>query len=115
MVALMTVKALKMFENNDETLNLTITVAGTPYNIAASTVEMYIKPDAATADDDEAVVLLSTMDSAVTITSGVLGAATVRVPRTSVPAAGLHWYRVDIVDVLGRRTALYGPLTIVDL
>lgn len=107
---------LEVYERNDEVVDLTLTYAGQAYNLTGKTIEMYLKPTSATADTDPSVFKLSTATGEIVITNpGTLGQAVASVPAADLVTAGSRFYRVDIIDAGKRRTALYGPLRVINL
>ena len=112
----MTVRPLRLLEGNDETVNVGITRSGGAYNLTGAIVQMIIKPNVGTVEDPPAtgVVILSTATGEVTVTSATGGTVAVDVAAGTV-TAGTWTYRVDVIDATGRRTAVYGDLTVIDL
>lgn len=106
---------LVVYENNDETIDLAVTtVDGDPYDLTGANLELLIKP-ADTPDDGPGVVVLSTGTGEITITDAAGGAATAEVSRTALADPGTRVWRVDVVRPGSRRTAMYGPLHVVNL
>lgn len=111
-------QAITLNENNDENVKVTITTNvptdGTILDITGKTIEAYLKPSKATADTDGAVWKGSSATSGVTITDAENGKATVSIPAASVLTT-MGWWRVDVLSGVLRKTAIYGPVTVVDL
>lgn len=105
---------LTLVEGNTETVEETVTDddTGQPFNLTGKTVEFYIKANATVPDTDPSVVKLSTATGEVTVTDAAGGVATVAVP---AQAAGTAWHRLDVVSGGSRKTAVYGPLYVIDV
>lgn len=110
---------LTLHQSNDEIVLVTITRQDTDDDLSLLTgLEVVLKPDACSADDDElALVLSTTTPGQVTITSQSASTVTATV---NIPAAALalpygRFWRVDGLVGASRRTALYGPVTVVNL
>lgn len=105
-------------ENNDENILATITTnqptAGTALDLTGMTVEAYLKPSAATADNDGSVWTGSTTTGEVTITNAAGGEVEVAIPAAAVTTAK-GWLRIDIVNGSLRKTGPYGSVTVTDL
>lgn len=108
---------LVVYENNDEELDLVVTTLddGAAYDLTGATLELVIKPSADTPDDDDGTVVLSSADGDITITDPAAGTATVTVDRSHLAVPGTRAWRVDVVRPGSRRTAMYGPLHIINL
>jgi hypothetical protein len=105
---------LKLIEGNPETVRETITDddTGLPLNLTGKTLNFYIKPSADVADTDPAVTKLSTTGGQITITDAVNGICTVAVPPQ---AAGTLWRRLDVVTAGQPKTAVWGPLYVLNV
>lgn len=110
-----TYQELTVYELNDETLGLAVVGedTGTAYDLASVTLEMLIKPTADTPDAE--AVILSTTTGEITITDAADGLAEVRIDRTHLAEAGDLVWRLDLVVEGTRRTAVYGPLRVINL
>src|SRR5260370_5699238 len=107
---------ITLAEFNDETLALTITSGGNPYNITGLTLEMYLKQSAGELDTDPNVVKLSTVTGEITITNGAGGLASVAIASANLAASKTYgWYRVDIINAGKRNTALFGKVGVTQL
>lgn len=104
---------LRLGQSNDEELELVLTDSDTggPYDLTDAEVQLVLKADAAV-PDTEAIILTS---PDVDITDPEAGEVTVAVSRSHLADAGCRWWRVDVVRPGTRRTAIYGPLIVVDL
>jgi hypothetical protein len=109
--------ALTLREINDETVFLTLTKEGAPFDLTGATVEMVIKKNVVTPDDDPTSFLLSTETGEITITDPAAGLATVEISSATVTAIAVkNWaFRVDVLIGGKRKTAGYGTLNITDL
>lgn len=105
---------LTLIEGNTETVEEAVTDddTGQPLNLTGVTVEFYVKTDRTVPDTDPSVVKLSTATGEVTVTNAVGGVCTVAVP---AQAAGTYWRRLDVVSGTDRKTAIYGPLYVIDV
>ncbi|MFC3454001.1 hypothetical protein [Amycolatopsis speibonae] len=105
-------------ENNDENVKVTITTNvptdGTTLDLTGKTVEAYLKPTKASADNDAAAWKGSTATTGVTITDAANGKATVSIPAANITTTQ-GWWRVDVLSSGLRKTAVYGTVTVVDL
>lgn len=114
-----TLVPLTMHQNNDEVLDLVITpVVPTDDLTLVTSLRFYLKPDACTADTDASVtVLTSAVPAQITITAQVATQidATVYVPAASLADPYPRVWRVDAYSGATHRTAMYGPVTIIDL
>lgn len=105
---------LKLIEGNPETVRETVTDddTGLPLNLTGKTINFYVKPSADTADTDPAVTKLSTATSGVTVTDAANGVCAVAVP---AQVAGTLWRRLDVVTAGQPKTAVYGPLYVLNV
>lgn len=103
---------LTLLERNDETLEGTITRDGAAVTLDNAALTMLIKPSRHTPDDDTTVTTLT--DGAGITLGPSTGAYTVQVPAAALASAGEHWYRVDATISGARRTAIYGPLHVIN-
>ena len=114
-----TMAPLTLNQDNDEVIDLVITpVAATDDLSLVTELEFYLKPSQCTADTDAAVTVLTSSDPAqITITpqSSTQIVAIVYVPAASLLEPYDRWWRVDAYVGTTRRTAMYGPVTVVDL
>jgi hypothetical protein len=110
--------ALTLHENNDETVVVTLTPVGDDDLSTVDAVQFVMKPDSCESDDDDdALVLTSVVPDEITITAQSAQQITAEV---YVPAAALQGpygrtWRLDALTGDLRRTALYGPVTVIDL
>lgn len=114
-----TLVPLTMHQGNDEALDLVITpLAPTDDLSIVTSLRFYLKPDACTADTDATVtVLTSAVPAQITITAQTPTQidATVYVPAASLADPYPRVWRADAYSGATHRTALYGPVTIIDL
>lgn len=107
-----------LHENNDETLAIAI-VREDPVDdlTAVVALELYLKPDACTPDDDPATLKLTSADPAQISIALPRTAdridATAYIPRTALADPYNRWLRVDGVNSSGqRRTAISELVTV---
>lgn len=111
--------------NNDETLLLTITPDHTGGDLAGVTeIQVYLKDDSCTPDGAAGVLLLSSLNPAqVLVTSFTPDqiVALAYIPASALAAPYERFWRADALSgpanapLRPRRTALYGPVSIIDL
>lgn len=110
---------LTLHQHNAETLHLTIARVDPADDLTTITaLELLIKPQACTPDDDAEVVRLSTGDPAqITITDQTAAqvTATAHIPASVLAQGWERWWRLDALVGAERRTALYGPVTVINL
>lgn len=110
--------ALSLNENNDEVIRVTITTnqpsAGTPLDLTGMTLEVYVKPSAATADTGAGVWKGTSTGGDITITDAANGKVAIAVPAADVTTSQ-GWWRLDVLNAGLRKTAAYGALTVLDL
>lgn len=111
--------ALTMVQNNDETVLMNITRVNASDDLTLVTsLEFYLKPDSCTADTDPTVLKLTTANPTQMIISSQTAALIVA--RAFVPASALalpydRFWHIDGLVATSRRTAMYGPVALVDL
>jgi len=114
-----TLVPLTMHEDNDEVLDLVITpVVPTDDLTLVTALRFVMKPDACTADTaSTATVLTSAVPAQITITAQAATRidATVHVPAAALADPYPRVWRVDAYVGTAHRTAMYGPVTVVDL
>lgn len=107
-----TEQALRLYENNDEKLNFTVTSNVEDFTLIGTVVEVFVKASAATPDDDAGVWKGTSGGGEVVIEDG--DNCYVLVPATAVTTTK-GWYRCDVIAGGLRKTAAYGSLEVVDL
>lgn len=114
-----TLIALTMHQGNDEIVDVVITPATSGDDLSLVTLLTFrLKPDTCTLDTDASVTTLtSTAPSQITITAQTSAQidATIYVPAASLADPYPRVWRVDAHVGATHRTAVYGPVTIVDL
>lgn len=110
---------LTLNENNDETINVTVTTnvptAGTVLNLTGMSAEAFLKISAATPDADATTWKGTTTGGQITITSATNGQLSIAIPASAITASK-GWWRLDILSSGSlRKTAVYGTTTILDL
>lgn len=109
--------ALEFREGNDELVDVVV-VPDTGGTLAGVTgLEFVLKLDPCRDDDDPSTVVLSTAAASIVITSQTAARvdATVTVPASALDGAWNRFFRLDALAGPLRRTAIYGPVTVVDL
>lgn len=112
-------RPITLHEGNDETLLLTITPEDPAESLLPVTsLELYLKADPCVADTAPGVLKLTTANPAqMTITAHTAAQiiALAFIPAAALAAPYRRFWHVDgLVGVL-RRSAMYGPVTVVDL
>lgn len=105
---------LTLLETNAETVRETVTDddTGSPQDLTGTTVEFLIKANATVPDTDPSVVTLSTVTGEVTVTDAAGGVCEVAV---SPQPPGTFWRRLDVIADGQRKTAIYGPLYVINV
>jgi len=105
---------LTLLEGQPETVRETITDAdtGLPVNLAGKVINFYVKADASVPDADPSVTKLSTSTGEITVTDAANGICTVAVPAQQ---AGTLWRRLDVVTAGQPKTAVWGPLYVLNV
>jgi hypothetical protein len=110
---------LTLHQSNDEIISIVITPSVPTDDLSLVTkLVLVLKPDQCTADSDTTVLTLDTGDPTeiiITAQSASQIAALAYVPATSLASPYDRWWRVDAYVGTSHRTALYGPVTVVDL
>ena len=108
------VTPLTLDENNDETLDLTVT-ADTLIDPDQASFELVIKASAS-ADDADGTTLTDADGITVTSTEPAKTIAlTADIPASVLETPGTRFWRLDVIVSGKRGTAMYGPLRIRDL
>ena len=109
--------ALTLHEGNDETLLLTIDrEVDTDDLTVITSLELFLKYDACDEDDADTTVQLTT-GAGITITaqSAAQILATASIPASALVGSFERFWRVDGLVGSARRTAMYGPVQVVNL
>jgi hypothetical protein len=112
---------LELFENDDTEVNVPDLTTnkptdGTPLNLTGMTVEVTLKVSASTPDGDAGSWQATSVSDpgAVLITDAANGKVQITFPHAKVTTA-MGWWRLTIINGSGlRKTAVYGPVTVVD-
>lgn len=114
-----TLTPLTLHQHNDETVAVTIDrVLATDDLTAVTGLEILFKDDRCDADDATTTVVLSTaVPAQAVILTQTAAQITVEVyvPASMLALAYDRWWRVDALTGVLRRTALYGPVLVVDV
>jgi len=98
---------------NDLEFAFALMADGSPLSLAGLTLGVYLKASAVSPD---AIAVVFTASSGLTITDSAGGLFTWAIPRADVPmiaAPGSLWYRVDLTDSSSRiETAMFGALVL---
>src|ERR1700744_1519673 len=91
-----------------------IWLRGVPYDLTTITLKAYIKPTAATPDDDPSVVVITQIpgpNGVITVSDAVSGVASLTINGTVLAEPGTLAWRLDATDQSGAvgRVA-YGPI-----
>lgn len=106
---------ITLAEFNDESLTVTITSGGGPFNVTGLTMEMYLKANAGDSDTAPSTVKLTTPTD-ITIVDGPNGIVNVAIPNADLqPGDVVGFYRYDILQSGKRHTALYGKVGVTQL
>jgi hypothetical protein len=114
-----TLAPITLHQGNDETIDVVIdrVVAGDDLTDVLRIVA-YLKDGACEADDDDATVILDSADPAQAVISTQSAeqiTGQVFVPAAALTSAHDRFWRLDTIATGGtRRTALYGPVTVID-
>ncbi len=113
-------RPITLREGNDETLRLTIVPDDPGEDLTAVTaIEVYLKMSRCVSDGDPSTLLLSSTNPAqVQITSQTTAqiVALAHIPGAALTPPYERFWRADGLGGSGaRRTAMYGPVTVVDL
>lgn len=115
----MTHVPITLRQGNTETIRVTITPDDPTDDLTLITkLVCVIKPDACTSDSDTSTVTLSSTVSAqilITAQSATSITADVYVPASALASPYDRVWRVDAYVGTAMRTALYGPVTVIDL
>jgi hypothetical protein len=109
-----------LHEDNDEILGLAVTPVDEDEDLTdITTLELYLKPQSCTSDEDPLVLVLTSADTSeinITTQSAVLIAADAFIPASALASPYDRFWRLDALNAAGdRRTAMYGEATVVNL
>lgn len=113
-------RPITLREGNDETLRMTIVPDDPTEDLTAVTsIEVYLKTERCTSDTDPSTLKLTSANPAqVQITSQTMTqiVALAHIPGTALtPPYGRFWRADGLGSGGARRTAMFGPVTVVDL
>lgn len=111
---------LVLHENNDETLSLEVTPVDSDDDLSTiTTLELYLKPQNCASDLDPLVLVLSSTDPneiVINTQTPTLIEADAFIPASALLDPYDRFWRLDALNASGeRRTALYGPVDVVNL
>lgn len=114
-----TLTPITLYEGNTETMTATISRVDPADDLSTATgLEMILKDRVCTPDTATGVVVLSSADpTEITITTQTAATivATIVVPTSATNPPYDRVWRLDVLFGAARRTAMYGPATVVDL
>lgn len=114
-----TLVPLTLRQANDEIIDLVITPSDPLDDLSLITsLTVIIKPDKCTSDTDATAFTLTTTDPTevvITTQTSAIVEAILYMSATVLAAPYDRWWRVDAYVGTARRTAMYGPITLVDL
>ncbi len=114
-----TLRPITLHEDNDETLLLTITPDDPAEDLTGVTsLELFLKPDNCTEDTAAGVLALSTADATEMIITGQTATqitAEAYIPASALSTPAGRFWHVDGLNATKRRTAMYGPVSVVNL
>lgn len=117
--AVAALQPLTLYEGNDETLTVTLVPADGESLSSVTGLEFFLKADSCDADDADGVVFLSTENppGGITIVSQSADeiVATIEIPASALVDPYGRFWRLDAMTGVLRRTAMYGPVTVLDL
>lgn len=110
---------LTLRQSNDEIIDLVITASNPLDDLSLVTsLTVIIKQDPCTSDTDLSTVTLTTADPTkvvITAQTATQIDATVYVSAAVLANPYDRWWRVDVYIGTSKRTAMYGPITMIDL
>lgn len=110
---------LTLRQSNDEIIDVVITPSSVLDDLTLVTqLVCVLKPDQCTADSDVSELTLTSADPTeivVTAQTAASISATIYVPASALLLPYSRWWRVDAYVGTAKRTALYGPVTMIDL
>lgn len=111
--------ALTLRQGNAETVIASITPSDPTDSLAAITkLVAVIKDDQCTLDSDSATITLSSLSATqIVLTTHTAASivAEIYVPATALVVPYSRWWRLDAYVGTAKRTAMYGPVTVIAL
>lgn len=115
----MTLAPITLRQGNAETIRATITRDDPTDDLATVTkLQLVLKASQCVSDSDSSSLVLSTTNSAQMIIVSQTSAQIVveaYIPSTALASPYSRWWRIDAYVGTIYRTALYGPVTVIDL
>ena len=107
---------LKVRQGNDETIQVVVTSDVAGFTLTGKTLEFFIKDRRDRLDSDllHTTILTSALNGGVVVDDPIQRQVTVNVPGSALWKGGEMFYRLDVLDVTARKTAIYGVLEVVD-
>jgi hypothetical protein len=110
---------LTLRQSNDETVRMTI-VPDDPSEslLPVTSIKFYLKDSACASDSDTSTLVLTSANPLqinITTHTATLITAEAYIPASALTNPYGRWWRVDAYIGTTHRTALYGPVTVIDL
>jgi hypothetical protein len=106
-------KDIELIENNDTTVEVTVTKDGAPYDLTGKTAELYVKKSVRATDTD-AEFAYTTANGRIAILPGDEGRLDIAFNSVDVKAGKFN-YHLDIIDAGKRHTVAHGVLNVVNV
>jgi len=91
-----------------------VRLGNSPWNLTSVTLTAYVKPSAATPDDDPSVAVITATpgpNGVITVTDAAAGLATLTIDGSVIPSPGTLFWHLDATDLTGATgTIAYGPV-----
>lgn len=108
---------LEVIEGNDPVVTLTVTRDGEPVDLTGSTLNLYVKASASTADASALFTYSSGGGSPkITITDATGGIASIAFAKADLATPGTYWYKVNVTFSTGKvETVIAGTFKVVNV
>jgi hypothetical protein len=110
---------LTLRQSNDEIIDVVVTPVSALDDLSLVTqLRFVLKADQCTSDGDLSTLILTSADPTqivITAQTAASISATVYVPASALLLPHSRWWRLDAYVGTAKRTALYGPVTLIDL
>jgi len=114
-----TLVPLTVHQGNNETISLTVTPDTPGDNLTAVTMLKIVWKDSRCVSDTDSTTktLSSAVPAEITITTqtATLIVATAHIPASYTTSPHPYWWRLDVYVGAAHRTAIYGPVTVIDI
>lgn len=113
-----TEKEIKVVENNDPLVTVTVRVKDEDgnrraYDLTGATIQLYVK--SAREDTDAAALFTYTSSTEIVVTDATGGVLTIQFAASDIDSAGTYYYHLDAIKNLKRQTVMFGPLKVVNV